>query len=398
MTKQLTDVGAAMANYASRVRGCLLGGAIGDALGAPVEFWDLDRIRSECGDAGVTEYLPATFMGTQGYGLITDDTQMTLFTVEGMIRASVRVDRGIGFTVSVLAHAYDRWLDTQTLNAPDGYRDGWLAQETWLYSRRAPGSTCLTALEAAREGGREPRQFGADAQNNSKGCGGVMRSAPLGLLPPHDLFNEQYQGVTRATFANTRNQLRWQYEAAYKAAGFTHGHSTGKVASGALAVLIAAIVNGESLVQALATTIEIVSSQDDHEETTQALTRATTAAFSETSAETMESLGGGWVAEEALAMAVYAALSYPEPDRVLDALSLAVTHSGDSDSTGAICGNILGALHGDIALPPALAFELEGRGTILTLADDFFYEFTSSHLLHGDYGPDTRWFDRYPGW
>jgi ADP-ribosylglycohydrolase len=398
MTTQPTDVRAAMANYASRVRGCLLGGAIGDALGAPVEFWDLARIRSECGDAGVTEYLPATFAGAEGYGLITDDTQMTLFTVEGMIRASVRVDRGIGFTISVLAHAYDHWLDTQTLNAPDGSRDGWLAQENWLYSRRAPGATCLTALETARDGKRTPRQYGSDAENDSKGCGGVMRSAPLGLLPPRHLYSEQYQAVARMAFVNTRNQLRWQYEAAYKAAGYTHGHPTGKVASGALAVLVAAIVNGESLLEAIATTIEIVSTQDDHEETTQALTKAMTAALSEPSAETMESLGGGWISEEALAMAVYAALSYPEPDQVLDALSLAVTHSGDSDSTGAICGNILGALHGDIALPPALAFEVEGRGTILTLADDFIYEFTSSHLLHGDYGPDTRWFDRYPGW
>jgi ADP-ribosylglycohydrolase len=71
----------------------------------------------------------------------------------------------------------------------------------------------------------------------------------------------------------------------------------------------------------------------------------------------METLGGGWVAEEALAMAVAAALTHPGPDQVLDALAFAVTHSGDSDSTGAICGNILGALHGE-----------------------------------------TGWFERYPGW
>ena len=83
---------------------------------------------------------------------------------------------------------------------------------------------------------------------------------------------------------------------------------------------------------------------------------------------------------------------------MLDALSLAVTHSGDSDSTGAICGNILGALHGETALPPDLAFEVEGRGTILTLADDFTYEFTASDRLHGEYGPSTRWTERYPGW
>ena len=79
-------------------------------------------------------------------------------------------------------------------------------------------------------------------------------------------------------------------------------------------------------------------------------------------------------------------------------LSLAVTHSGDSDSTGALCGNILGALHGEESLPPQLVFEVEGRGTILELADDFVYEFTRGHELHGEYGPYTRWTTRYPGW
>lgn len=116
------------------------------------------------------------------------------------------------------------------------------------------------------------------------------------------------------------------------------------------------------------------------------------------SAGAIESLGGRWVAEEALAIAIYAALAHSGPDEVLDALALAVTHSGDSDSTGANCGNILGALHGEAALPPELAFEVEGRGTILALANDFIYEFTASDRLHGNYGSFTRWTERYPGW
>jgi ADP-ribosylglycohydrolase len=106
-------------------------------------------------------------------------------------------------------------------------------------------------------------------------------------------------------------------------------------------------------------------------------------------------LGEGWAAEEALAMAVHAALALPGPDQVLDALSLAVSHGGDSDSTGAICGNLLGAWHGDTALPAVLAFEVEGRGTILQLADDLVWEFTVPEQLHGDYGPFTRWTSRY---
>jgi ADP-ribosylglycohydrolase len=65
---------------ASRVHGCLLGGAIGDALGAEVEFDGLAGIRRVYGAEGITAY-------RDGQGRITDDTQMTLFTAEGPIRA-----------------------------------------------------------------------------------------------------------------------------------------------------------------------------------------------------------------------------------------------------------------------------------------------------------------------
>jgi ADP-ribosylglycohydrolase len=371
----------ALESYRSRVRGCLLGGAIGDALGAPIEFWNIDRIHRECGREGVREYLLESDESGPVYGRITDDTQMTLFTVEGMIRAGVRTDRGLGFTVGVLHHAYDRWLDTQLLPEPDGERDGWLIAERWLYSRRAPGNTCLSALEVPRGGRRKLEQFGVAARNQSKGCGGVMRSAPFGLLPPWIWDSPQ-----------------WQFDAAAEAAGYTHGHPTGKVASGALAVLVGALVRGQALRDAVHTALRLLSAQDQHGEAVRAIEQAIEAARGSASSGAMDSLGGGWVAEEALAMAIYAALAHPGPDEVLDALALAVTHSGDSDSTGAICGNILGALHGETALPPELAFEVEGRGTILTLADDFVYEFTSSNRLHGDYGPYTRWTDRYPGW
>lgn len=366
--------------YRSRVRGSLFGGAIGDALGGPVEFWNARRILNVCGEGGVTEYLPENVDGETRYGLITDDTQMTLFTVEGLIRAGVRTDRGIGFTVSVTHHAYDRWLDTQLMREPDGRRDGWLINEQWLYARRAPGNTCLSALIAARDGGREIARFGGRADNDSKGCGGVMRSAPFGFWP-----------------ANSDENLGWQFGNAARAASYTHGHPTAQLASGALAALIGALFMGQELDKAVATMMRHLRAHDRHEETTRALQKAIDVSEAPPSVSAVESLGGGWVAEEALAIAVYAALQYPEPEDMLKALSLAVTHSGDSDSTGAICGNILGALHGEAALPPQLVFEVEGRGTILELADDFVYEFTRGHELHGDDGPHTRWTTRYPG-
>ena len=365
--------------YRSRVRGCLLGGAIGDALGGPVEFDDgrtivaahPSRLRSFV--AGGDDWPPGT---------VTDDTQMTLFTVEGLIRAGVRTDRGIGFTVAVVHHAYDRWLDTQLLPAPSGKQDGWLQAEQWLYARRAPGNTCLSALSDARQGGESIPQFGGQAANDSKGCGGVMRAAPFGLLPS-DRFNAD-----------------WAFKAAAEAAGYTHGHPTGKLASGALAAIIREICRGADLNSALDATEALLIQHPGHEETSTALAAARGLAASGVGRGpvTIEQLGGGWIAEEALSIGVYAALACPEPEQFLDALALAVTHSGDSDSTGAICGNILGALHGETALPAELVFSVEGRGTILQLADDLVLEFTQTSRLHSEYGPSTGWERRYPGW
>lgn len=370
--------------YRSRVRGCLLGGAIGDALGGPVEFWKLERITREVGEEGVREFLHENSAGERVYGRITDDTQMTLFTVEGMIRASVRAAcHGLGFTVGVIHHAYDRWLDTQYLDGPSGERDGWLIGEQWLYAQRAPGNTCLSALERARLGGPKIEHLGSAAENNSKGCGGVRRSAPIGLFPPWE------QWVTDHDV----------FDIAAEAAGYTHGHPTGQLASGAFAVLIRALLRGESLNAAVDAMLAELRSRRGHEETSAKIELASRWADGGAGKTSLiETLGGGWVAEEALAIAVYAAKSHQEPDQVLDALAFAVTHSGDSDSTGAICGNILGAMHGEASLPPELLFKVEGRAAIAELADDFVLEFTQGDRLRGPHGPNTGWFERYPGW
>ncbi len=318
----------------NRVRGCLLGGAIGDALGGPVEFRSTAEILAEHPD-GVRTFID----GGPGWppGTITDDTQMTMFTVEGLIRADT----------DAVHHAYDRWLDTQLLAGPPEHPDGRLAALPWLYARRAPGTTCLDALTARRRGG----SYGDAAVNDSKGCGGVMRVAPVGLLPGADVV--------------------WTFDAACAIAGYTHGHPTGQVAAGALAVLVRRLMEGAELTAALDTVDELLTDRPDSAETVAALALARRfAALDDPGPGAVEIIGGGWIAEEALAIAVYAALCHPGPDEVLDALSLAVTHSGDSDSTGAICGNILGALHGESALPPALAFAVEGRSALLELADE----------------------------
>jgi hypothetical protein len=139
-----------------KITGCLVGGAVGDALGAPIEFMGLSQIRSKFGPSGLTDYAEA--YGRKG--AITDDTQMTLFTAEGVLRAYNRgMERGICNPPSVVHHAYIRWLLTQErkssyqsyYQSPD-FLDGWLIKVQQLNSRRARGDlayrhSCPTTSE-----------------------------------------------------------------------------------------------------------------------------------------------------------------------------------------------------------------------------------------------------------
>ena len=375
-----------------RLRGSLLGGAVGDALGAPIEFLQWPEIRARYGPRGLEHFEPA-YGHPPIPGAITDDTQMTLFTVEGLIRAEVRGEaRGTAHPPSVVHHAYRRWLltqgerwpeaapfDTESVDAaaPAPWEpDGWLIGESFLHARRAPGNTCLAAL-------RVPGPYGRLAVNDSKGCGGVMRIAPVGFL------YRAGEGIA-------------VFRMGVEIAALTHGHPSGQLPAGVLAAAIHAIVHeGRALPEALDAATSILREAPAHEETLYPLSAARELAEQGApTAERVESLGGGWVAEEALAIAVYAALSFPDDLRA--ALVLAANHSGDSDSTAAICGQLLGAVLGEEALPADWLGGLEGRAVITQLADDFARQLAGSAPPMGDGRPSTpeaeAWWERYPGW
>ncbi len=393
----------------ARVRGCLLGGALGDALGAPLEFMTLAEIRDRFGGAGLTA--PAEAYGR--VGAITDDTQMTLFTTEGLIRAWVRgKERGIGDPRSVVWHAYLRWLHTQGVRpavlAPDEiddaldigadpplqtftsqpeFPDGWLVSQPFLRARRAPGDTCLTSLTSGRMGMVER------PLNDSKGCGGVMRAAPCGLV-------DGPNGGDR--FRGEMPRLEGIFGLGCEIAAITHGHPSGYLPAGLLAATLHAVLRGESLARALSHATECLWGQSRAHETLRALRRGIDLAEKQEapSPENVERVGAGWTGEEALAVAVYAVLS--EPRDVPAALLLAVNHSGDSDSTGAIAGNLIGAALGEGALPQEWLAELEGRDVIRQLADDLVDEVCDLRPRGGGgYSqPDPgweAWCRRYPG-
>jgi ADP-ribosylglycohydrolase len=157
-----------------RIRGSLIGGAIGDALGYPVEFiYSFEGIQVRYGEKGITRldtYQHWLGEGEQtGKAVVSDDTQMTLYTANGMLNAMAQ---NVSFKQGI-CRAYIEWYLTQIGEKSGKYHDCWISDVPALNARRAPGNTCMSSLDTIYRGG-EP-------QNNSKGCGGVMRIAPIPL-------------------------------------------------------------------------------------------------------------------------------------------------------------------------------------------------------------------------
>lgn len=349
-------------------KGCLLGGAVGDALGGAVEFMSRDQIRQQFGENGITDYANAY----GGKGKITDDTQMTLYTAEGLLRGRMRgLEKGITSYTGTVAHAYIRWLATQgeqNQRVP-AEMEGWLHQQPELHHQRAPGMTCLSALRDMDEA-EEP------AANDSKGCGGVMRVAPVGLFCWH--FWEK---------ADTAKV----FEMGVDMAALTHGHPSGYLTGGVFAVLIFALADGATLIEALDHAKELLVSHRGHEETLHALDNAVRLSAADIPHhEAITQLGEGWVAEEALAISVYCALVAESFEQ---GVVLAVNHDGDSDSTGAITGNILGTMLGVSAIPERWLKPLELKAVIEAVAEDLWDCSTWTSL-----SDDLELWERYPGY
>jgi ADP-ribosylglycohydrolase len=335
-------------------KACLLGGAIGDALGAPVEFMSRDQICSRFGAGGLRDFAD----WHHGLGAITDDTQMTLFTAEAVIQ-SHRENMPLELSLGI---AYQCWLSTQQpffrSHLPDGTPvTKWsrLLKDRRLKNQRAPGLTCLDALESKDA-------VDAPATNTSKGCGGVMRVAPIGLFVAK---RDSAAPLHRVTNNNAALAFQWGCWAAQ----LTHGHPTGFLSAGAFAAIICQIALGHSLSAAIETSLKLVCAQPQHKETSQAIKQAVSRATADKQfrQQSLTELGHGWVAEEALAMSLYCSLTAKS---FSDGVIYAVNHDGDSDSTGAITGNLLGCLFGLDGIPSNWRASVECADLIEQIASD----------------------------
>ena len=350
--------------YLDKIRGSLIGGAAGDALGYAVEFLSLSAILQRYGEEGITSYAPHP---VSGEALISDDTQMTLFTANGILIGETRRRmRGIGARPhEYVEAAYLDWLSTQETDCRAAAEKrcqtvSWLMDVPGLYCRRAPGNTCLSAMRNVRNDVYDSDLFG-NVRNLSKGCGGVMRVAPLGL---------HFSNVPIETLDREGGAI----------AALTHGHPLGYLPAAALTHIIhrivyptdAAMTLREIIAEALDTVARVFDCDRDMTVFRALTEKAVKLADNRNDDRTnIRLLGEGWVAEEALAIAVYCAVRY-EHDFSAGIIA-AVNHDGDSDSTGAIAGNILGAIHGYGAMDDKWKCGLELSDVILEMADDLCY-------------------------
>ncbi len=339
-----------------KIRGSLVGGAVGDAFGYPVEFvLSFEEIRAKYGEEGITEYDKRYLWLEDGVRYDTaqfsDDTQMTLYTAEGLLEA-IRNGRPV---VPTVCNSYLVWFGHQVGRKVKTSYDSELGKIVELNQRRAPGNTCISALFSIYNG-KEP-------ENASKGCGGVMRVAPVGL----------YGGAHGWELAETAR-------IAGEVAELTHLHPLSTYSSAALAVIVRQCVVSEEVVESerfksiVAKSLEVVAevygedapSMDDFKKIILKAIRLEDNPLRDW--EIIENgLGGGWVAEETLAIAVSSVIRHINDFNAC--MICAVNHGGDSDSTGAVAGNIIGAILGYDAIPAKFTDTLQLRNLLLSTSD-----------------------------
>ncbi|NHI93757.1 MAG: ADP-ribosylglycohydrolase family protein [Candidatus Lokiarchaeota archaeon] len=276
------------------VKGLMWGLALGDALGKPVEFKHLWRIKEDYGPNGIID-LPMN-------SIWTDDTEMTFAVARALITT---YKLSIETISKQIAEEFIVWLDTNT-----GFK---------------PGNTCIQAVVFYKN---DPKKdWWNSGIKESKGCGSAMRVAPIGLF-----FSEP-------------DKL---YQIAYNSSLITHAHPTALAAAVGAAYLVrlaidkVTIKKWPELVKKIVTDI----AEPGKSEFCDAIDMAEKALEIENSEEAIKTIGKGWVGEEAVAIALYCCMKYPNPEDFKDLLILSVNHDGDSDSTGCIAGGIMGAYHG----------------------------------------------------
>ena len=205
---------------------------------------------------------------------------------------------------------------------------------------QAPGSTCLSAMDQGGNGTPD-RPI-----NDSKGCGGIMRVAPLGLIHWFDAHEA--------------------FDLGARTAALTHSHPSGFLSAAAFAGMIRDLIEGVGLAQAVALADSRLADRAGSSETRLAIKLAVTLAVEDPQPHgrcprAWRGLGRG----EALAIAC---MRFLRPDRSEKPVTISANHSGDSDSTASIAGQLWGSIHGLEGVPPAWVTSLDAFDQFVRLS------------------------------
>jgi ADP-ribosylglycohydrolase len=279
------------------IKGMMWGLALGDALGKPVEFKHLWRIKEDYGPNGITD-LPRNAMWT-------DDTEMTFAVARALIKTH---DLSVEEITTQIADEFVIWLDNPG---------------------HAPGVTCRRGAIFYK--GKPNKEWWESGDKNSKGCGSTMRVAPIGLYfsDPEKLF-----------------------KVAYNSSMITHAHPTALAAAVGAAYLVRLALDQIDVnlwPNRVKNFVKNVS-EPGKTEFYNAIDAAVVSLKLKDTEDAIKKIGKGWVGEEAVAIALYCCMKHPKPEEFKKMLILAVNHDGDSDSTACIAGGIIGAAHGYEAL------------------------------------------------
>lgn len=357
-----------------RFKGVMLGLAIGDAFGYPIELMDYDSICERFEKKGCLDLAVSKKTGT---ALFTDDTQLSLFTADGLLWAhSAGADDGRANYEDYIFLAYQVWLYTQTKTVA-GKEYAWLfdpnenpyklrlLKAKGLYKKRTADTKNIDALLKIRN-----MEYGTpeNPKNDNKDNGAVKRVAPVGLY--------------------FYNDTKKAFDMGCRAAAITHGSPVGYIAAGCYAALIAEIVSGAEIEDAVHTVIDLLSGVKDGEILKKTLQYALELVGNESvePRAAVKKMGYGFEAYEALAIAVYCAVLHYEAPRY--AIQLAANHDGASDTCASMTAAIMGAYYGDGGFPKGWADRLQYRNLIASMAEKMLKAVCASDDYNVDDGEE----------
>lgn len=289
-----------------KYQGCLLGLALGDALGAPYEGGPLERM--------LWRLIGTTRKGEMRW---TDDTQMSLDLAESLV-------------------------EQRTLDPADVARR-FAASYHWS---RGYGPGAARLLKRIRRGMDWQDANRSIYPDGSYGNGGAMRAPVIGL------YCARQPGALP--------------DAARTSARITHAHPLGIEGAVLLGAATALALAGESS----STLLHQAASHCASEAFTTRLATAAAwldAGTAPPAREVARTLGNKISASESCVTALYAALRFRDLP-FLDMLRFIADGGGDVDTIGAMAGAVWGAANGKAKLPEEHLAKIEQRGRLMLAA------------------------------